>query len=626
MSASSQPPIDRITDQEIASALHALNLMNSQVKNGHIDHEYTLNQIKRLQNLLERFKMQQETRRSGSRFEALYNVSLALGTSLDLQTVLSQVMDAVVQLSGAERGFVMLRDDDGDLKIKVARNYDQRTVTPDQFNYSRSIAAYVMERGEAVLTTNALEDPRFSGHASVITQSLRSIMVAPLRARGVIIGIAYVENRVVTGLFKPDDLATLEMLAAQASVTIDNAMLFSATDEALAHRIDELSQLRGIDLKLSEKLDLDATIAYTLEAACNITKASEGYLGMVNADSAHIIANHHHLENGPRSNKRVYLDDLYPQVREVVETGKAMVFDVGQYGLQTVMALPIIRNRVVVGVLTLKREDGTSFTMDQREIVERVISRAAIAIENARLYAAVQLADKAKSEFVGIVAHDLKSPMTSILGYADLTLMYKDNLTERQITYLGRIHDTVKRMEILVSDLSDISRIESGQFYMEETAVTVPSIIETAIETIMPQLQARKHTLKQKIEPNLPDLKADFYRLLQVLTNLLSNACKYTPDGGTITLRVKREGERVRFEVQDTGIGLSKKSLQMLGTKFWRAEDEYTRNQPGTGLGFAITTALVKQMGSPMDITSELGRGSQFAFSVVTIPVTTPQE
>ena len=161
---------------------------------------------------------------------------------------------------------------------------------------------------------------------------------------------------------------------------------------------------------------------------------------------------------------------------------------------------------------------------------------------------------------------------------------------------------------------------------MEETAITVHSVIETAIETITTQLQARKHMLKQDIEPNLPDLKADFYRLLQVLTNLLSNACKYTPDGGTITLRVKREGDRVRFEVQDTGIGLSKKSLQMLGTKFWRAEDEYTRNQPGTGLGFAITTALVKQMGSPMDITSELGRGSQFSFSVVTIPVTTPQE
>lgn len=625
MSASPQPP-DRITDQEIASALHALNLMNSQVKNGHIDHEYTLNQIKRLQHLLERFKMQQETRRAGSRFEALYNVSLALGTSLDLQTVLSQVMDAVVQLTGAERGFVMLRDDDGDLKIKVARNYDQRTVTTDQFNYSRSIAAYVMERGEAVLTTNALEDPRFSGHASVITQALRSIMVAPLRARGVVIGIAYVENRVITGLFKADDLATLEMLAAQASVTIDNAMLFSATDEALAHRADELSQLRGIDLKLSEKLELDATIAYTLEAACNLTKASEGYLGMVHVDSSHIIANHHYLENGLRNSKRVYLDDLYPHVREVVETGKAMVFDAGQYGLQTVLALPIIRNRVVVGVLTLKREDGSTFTMDQREIVERVVSRAAIAIENARLYAAVQQADKAKSEFVGIVAHDLKSPMTSILGYADLTLMHKENLTERQVTYLGRIHDTVRRMEILVSDLSDISRIESGQFYMEETPVTVGGIIETAIETIMPQLQARKHHLKQDIEPNLPDLKADFYRLLQVLTNLLSNACKYTPDGGTITLRVKREAERVRFEVDDTGIGLSKKSLQMLGTKFWRAEDEYTRNQPGTGLGFAITTALVKQMGSPMDVTSELGRGSQFAFSVVALPVTTPQE
>ena len=82
----------------------------------------------------------------------------------------------------------------------------------------------------------------------------------------------------------------------------------------------------------------------------------------------------------------------------------------------------------------------------------------------------------------------------------------------------------------------------------------------------------------------------------------------------------------MRFEVHDTGIGLSKKSLQMLGTKFWRAEDEYTRSQPGTGLGFAITTALVKQMGGPMDITSEMGRGSQFGFTVAAMPETAPQE
>ncbi|MCA9913003.1 MAG: ATP-binding protein, partial [Anaerolineae bacterium] len=121
---------------------------------------------------------------------------------------------------------------------------------------------------------------------------------------------------------------------------------------------------------------------------------------------------------------------------------------------------------------------------------------------------------------------------------------------------------------------------------------------------------------QEEIQDNLPDLYTDYYRLMQVLTNLLSNAYKYTPEGGTITLRVKQVEDRVRFEVQDTGIGLSEEGVAKLGTRYWRAEDEYTRSQPGTGLGFSITARLIEQMGSYVEIESELGKGSQFAFSV----------
>jgi signal transduction histidine kinase len=108
----------------------------------------------------------------------------------------------------------------------------------------------------------------------------------------------------------------------------------------------------------------------------------------------------------------------------------------------------------------------------------------------------------------------------------------------------------------------------------------------------------------------------DYYRLLQVLTNLLTNAYKYTPDGGTITLGAAQRDGRIHFSVTDTGIGMSRDDLARLGSKFWRAEDSFTRSQPGTGLGFAITRALVEQMGSAIIVTSAVGQGSTFAFSV----------
>jgi signal transduction histidine kinase len=171
-------------------------------------------------------------------------------------------------------------------------------------------------------------------------------------------------------------------------------------------------------------------------------------------------------------------------------------------------------------------------------------------------------------------------------------------------------------MEILVSDLADISRIESGHFFMNESHVKVDDIVQAVKDNTLPQIQERRHTFIEDIEPNLPEMWVDYYRLLQVLTNLVSNSYKYTPDGGTITLSAQRNGNRILFCVTDTGIGLSKEAIAKLGTKFWRAEDDYTRSQPGTGLGFAITKALVEQMGSQIEIESELGQGSRFAFTV----------
>lgn len=282
-----------------------------------------------------------------------------------------------------------------------------------------------------------------------------------------------------------------------------------------------------------------------------------------------------------------------------------------------VLIVPVRREATPIGAVVLVREDRLKFTDEQKDLVERVIARAAVAIENARLYAAVRAADKAKSEFVGIVAHDLKAPMTSISGYADLTLLQGENLTERQVEFLKKIGATVKRMEMLVSDLADISRIESGHFFMDETKVSVGDVVQAVVDSTLPQIKERRHRFVEDIAPDLPDMQVDYYRLLQVLTNLTSNAYKYTPDGGTITLRARRsDADRIEFSVQDTGIGLSAENVARMGTKFWRAEDDYTRSQPGTGLGFAITRSLVEQMGSGIKIDSELGKGSTFTFSV----------
>ena len=198
----------------------------------------------------------------------LYEVGKALGASLDIDEVLNQVMDAIIQLTEAERGYIMLFDEAGNLEVRAARNMDKETLDEDDFAISRSVIRTVAKSGKQVVTTNAAEDPRFAAQTSVVEHNLRSIQCVPLLARNNIIGAVYVDNRIRTGVFNEDDLEMLSAFAAQAAIAIENARLFTLTDEALSARVEELSMMQQIDSELNETLDFAEPCSSRLIGQC----------------------------------------------------------------------------------------------------------------------------------------------------------------------------------------------------------------------------------------------------------------------------------------------------------------------------------------------------------------------
>lgn len=174
---------------------------------------------------------------------ALFEVSRAITSSLDLQTVLNQVMDSVIDLTKAERGYLVLLDERGGHSVQVARNIDQDTIRSMEFAFSSSVVEEVLRSDRSVLTNNAQTDERFSLNTSVTMFRLTSIMAAPLRIRGEVIGVLYVDNRVFAGQFSQQKLEMLEAFAGQAAIAIHNAKLFGQTDEALKSRLAELEKL-----------------------------------------------------------------------------------------------------------------------------------------------------------------------------------------------------------------------------------------------------------------------------------------------------------------------------------------------------------------------------------------------
>lgn len=181
-------------------------------------------------------KLEQDLPRTESergKLEALYGVSRAIGSSLDLQEVLNEVMDQIIRLTGAERAFLMLLDpDSGDLEFRAARNVDRETIASSSFEISRSIVQQVATSAEPVVTTNAQMDPRFKTKDSVVGYNLRSILCVPLRVRGEITGVVYADNRIRTGLFDEHDCSLLATFASQAAVAIENARLFERVSDA----------------------------------------------------------------------------------------------------------------------------------------------------------------------------------------------------------------------------------------------------------------------------------------------------------------------------------------------------------------------------------------------------------
>ena len=600
----------------ISNARQNVTLLRSQAQANAVDVEYLDQRLEALDRLLEELALNQQDTGHQRSLAALYEVSRVIGSSLDLQTVLDQVMDAIIQLTEAERGFLMLLDDDGKLEVQVARNFDQETLESSDFAVSRTITRQVVNTGQPVVTTNAQTDPRYAGQASIVAHALRSIMASPLRARGNIIGVVYVDNRIRSGIFSERNLEILDAFAAQAAVAIDNARLYGAKDQALANRVEELTMLQWIDRQLNETLDTTHAMNITLEWSARLCSAQSASLGLYDPEENAVRLFAHWGEEDEFSN-REQLDLTHPLIGQVFETLEAALqFSMpGVEPAQTVLCVPIRRENNVAGILMLTASGNDGFDEDARALIARLADRAAIAIENGRLYDAVQAANRAKSEFVSLVAHELKVPMTSISGYADLMPVVGE-LNSQQERFVATIKNAVQRMMVLVSDLTDISRMESGHLQVSMEQVDLVPVLEEVKEGVMAQIQEHAHEFVEEIDADLPPVHGDRSRVVQVLTNLLSNAYKYTPDGGTITLRAQRNGDSVSVSVSDTGIGMTPEQLTKLGTKFWRAEHDHVAGQPGTGLGLAITRNLLTLMGGDLDVQSEAGQGSIFTVTL----------
>jgi len=538
----------------------------------------------------------------------LCEINQVLNSSLDLTETLNLVMDSLIHLTGAERGCLVLLDEEENLEIQAAQNFDQEGLAPFELELSHTVVREAVKGKQPVLTTNAQADPRFAEQESVIDYQLRSIVCVPLHVRGQVTGALYLDNRIREGVFSQVDLPTLTAFADQAAVSIENARLYTMTDQALAARVEELTTLQQIDRELNASLDLERVLDLTLSWALRATGAQEGALSILNDEGV--------LRTVSRAGDEG-LAEPEPDVPESAVIEQALSSREPIVIGSTRMVVPIRYEDRALGLLDLRRSGDGPFRSDHVQFASRLADHAAAAIENARLYEELHQANLAKSEFVSVVAHELRTPMTSIRGYADMLAKgMVGPLTPDQEKLIHTIRRNAKHMQVLVSDLQDVSRIESGRLRLQMKPTLLADALESARQATQAQIKARSQQLTIEVPEDLPLVHADPARLEQILINLLSNAYKYTPAGGHIHVQAWLEGAHVHCAVSDTGIGISEKDQAHLFTKFFRSDDSAVRDIAGTGLGLCIVKSLAELQGGEVEVESLPGEGTTCTFTM----------
>ncbi len=293
-----------------------------------------------------------------------------------------------------------------------------------------------------------------------------------------------------------------------------------------------------------------------------------------------------------------------------------------ELGLRSYVAMPLTVRSEPLGVLSfVSAESGRRYDEHDLAVAEDLASRAAIAIENARLYGELREADRLKNEFLATLAHELRNPLAPIRNALHLMREPSPNgdgheleraMAERQVVHLSR----------LIDDLMDVARISRGKIELHREVVDLAKIVNQAVETSRPQIDDRHHRLTVSLRDEAIRLEGDPTRLEQIFWNLLNNAAKYSEPGGQIRLTVQREGGEAVIRVRDTGIGIKPELLPQIFQMFVQVGDHKGHAQGGLGIGLSLVRTLVEMHGGSISARSEgPGLGSEF---IVRLPALAP--
>jgi signal transduction histidine kinase len=537
----------------------------------------------------------------------LNEIALEVNSSLDNDTIMNNSLTRLAQLIGVEHGSIMLLDRETDQLINSAVLGRHGNVGSVRFPLGKGIVGKVAQNRKPLNVPDVTTDPNWEPPPEDDASAKRSgsMIAVPLIAHHELLGVLVLSHE-QTGYFRDEHLRLLTAAANQIAIGIYNAQMYQQVEQQYWRRY-EMQQLQ-------EKAVSQSTAILQSLSDGVIVCDQNGAVITVNLAAEKIL---------DRPIDELVTWNLGDLLRRLL--GRR----VSELPLEDLLAHPWDER-------AQPRTLSTTFQLGPRTIsvtLDPVISTkeellGAVAVFRDRTREVES--DRLKTEFIGTVSHELRTPMTSIKGFTQLLTMGNlGPVNETQKEFLNIIQSNAERMIAIINDLLDITKIETGSVELEIRPIHVAETLSKVLLDLQTKVHERQQTLTLSLPAGLPLVRADAHRFNQILFNLVSNAVKYTPRGGSITIEARevtaeavpederdglRPGRYIQIDVRDTGVGIAPDDVPRIWERFYRTENPLKVEAGGTGLGLSLVKPLVRLLGGRIWVESRINVGSTFSF------------